>query len=187
MDKGGNFVKQTINWRRGSASCLLIMAISILAVSMMYLYMTIVNIGYTQSIATTRGDAIADSAAVYAQSYDYKYNHAQAELMTSLLTQYNNNVSDFYNIETAISFGDGGTDDTIKESLTIKTKVSAPAFYPDLIGSDKIFAVSEATVSSVDIYGDILVVPPGQSYNQSHMDDMTIPPSTLPDDTTVIP
>lgn len=180
-------MKRTIDWHRGSASCLLIMAIAILAVSMMYLYMTIVNIGYTQSIATTRGDAIADSAAVYAQSYDYKYNHAQAELMTSLLTQYNNNASDFYNIETAISFWDGNADDTIKESLTVKTKVSAPAFYPDLIGSDKIFAVSESTVSSVDIYGDVLVVPPGQSYNQSHTDELTVPPSSLPDNTTVVP
>jgi len=125
---------------------------SLLAVFLLVLYMVLVNILYINSVAATRTDAIADSAAIYAQSYDYKYNKAQAEIMVNLLTAYNNTTSDFYSISAGISFPNDNT-------LKVKTVVSTPAFYPDMMGSDTLYAFTETSVTSVDIFGDVLMVP----------------------------
>jgi hypothetical protein len=118
----------------------------------MILYLVYMNVMYVNIVATTRSDTIADSAAVYAQSYDYKYNKAQAETMVNLLTVYNNRTSDFYNLSTGISFSDDKT-------LTVKCIASTPTFYPDLMGSDTVYGFAETSVTSVDIWGDVLVVP----------------------------
>ena len=101
--------KHKVDWKQGSASLLVTMCMTLLIVVLMILYMVSANILYANSIAMTRTDAIADSAAVYAQSYDYKYNKSQAEIMTNLLTAYNNQSSDFYSISTGISFSDDNT------------------------------------------------------------------------------
>lgn len=141
-----------IDWKRGSASLIIIMCMSLLAVFLLILYMVAMNIMYINSVAATRTDAIADSAAIYAQSYDYEYNKSQAEIMTNLLAAYNNSASDFYNISAGVSFPDDKT-------LKVKTVVSTPTFYPDMMGSETLYAFTETSVTSVDIYGDVLMVP----------------------------
>ena len=60
--------KRQVDWKRGSASLIIIMCMSMLACFLLVLYMTMLNVTYANSIAMTRTDAIADSAAVYAQS-----------------------------------------------------------------------------------------------------------------------
>lgn len=144
--------KRQVDWKRGSASLIIIMCMSLLACFLLVLYMTMLNVTYANSIAMTRTDAIADSAAVYAQSYDYDYNKTQAEIMVNLLTTYNNATSDFYKISAAVSFPDDRT-------LTVKSVVTTPTFYPDMLGDDQLYSLQETTVKSVDIFGDVLQVP----------------------------
>ena len=84
----GRFME--ISWRRGNGACYACLIISLLAAIMLVLHMECSNIMYASAVASTRSDMIADSAALYAQSYDYKYNKAQAETMATLLTAYNN-------------------------------------------------------------------------------------------------
>lgn len=141
-----------LDWRRGTASLIICMSITLLIVFLLVLYMTFMNILYANTVATTRADAIADSVAVYAQSYDYEYNRSQAETMTNLLTDYNNNASSFYELETAISFPKDNV-------LTVKCAVRTPTFYPDMVGSEYVYSYAESTVESVDVWGDVLVVP----------------------------
>lgn len=177
-----------VDWKQGSASLLVTMCMTLLIVVLMILYMVSANILYANSIAMTRTDAIADSAAVYAQSYDYKYNKSQAEIMTNLLTAYNNQSSDFYSISTGISFPDDNT-------MNVKCVVKTPTFYPDLMGGDQLYAFDESTVKSVDIYGDVLQVPEDISgqwrdpIQDSHInpgeveDSVTVPGTSTDEDT----
>lgn len=161
MTKGGDRMKaKKIDWTQGSASLIIMMAMALLAVALLVLYMTITNITYANTIACTRTDAIADSAAIYAQSYDYKYNKAQADIMTTLLTAYNNAASDYYNLTAVLLFPE---DDV----LTVKSYAATPAFYPDLMGTEQIYGRCETSVKSVDIWGDVLVVP-DEIGNQQH-------------------
>lgn len=169
-----------IDWKRGSASLIIMMCLSLLTVFLLVLYMVCMNIMYINSVAATRTDAIADSAALYAQSYDYKYNKSQAEIMTNLLTTYNNSTSDFYSITSSITFPEDNV-------LKIKTVTQTPTFYPDMMGSDTLYAFTETSVTSVDIYGDVLMVPEeiattGDDHWRNTIDDS---PSVDPDNADV--
>lgn len=141
-----------VHWKQGAGTLLLGVIIMMMAVAFMVLIMECANIQLCQLIADTRCDLIADSTAVYAQSYDFKYNKGQAMAMTELLTEKNNEVSSNFQIKTDLSFLE---DDTLSISCACETKT----FYPQIIGVQTVIQQSVATVKSVDVYGDILYVP----------------------------
>lgn len=139
---------------------IVIAMICIMAVFMLILYMTIFNATYISSVAVTRTDAIADSAAVYAQSFDYNYNKSQAEIMTELLKTYNSEAVNPLTYSAEISFVDNvGDRNRNSNTLTVTGRATGPALYPDLMKTDTLTAQSKTTVKSVDIWGDIFVVP----------------------------
>ena len=146
----GRFME--ISWRRGNGACYACLIISLLAAIMLVLHMECSNIMYASAVASTRSDMIADSAALYAQSYDYKYNKAQAETMATLLTAYNNGTSGRYELASSISFPDD-------DLLTVKCDVQTFFYFPGLAGHETLTVSDEASVRSVDIWGDIFVVP----------------------------
>jgi len=128
---------------------------------MMMLLMEFSNVRFVQDVASSRADMIADSVAVYAQSYDYKYNKAQASVMSTLLTTYNNNASNKFILTTKLSFP---SDDV----LNVQTTVKAPVFFPDMAGDEFLVVKDDATVKSVDIFGDVFIVPESMRHaNQS--------------------
>jgi|GEM_PF-5149316 len=149
-----------IDWKKGSGVLLLGTLMSILGLFLMILVMEFSNIQYCNTISTTRTDAIADSTAIYAQSYDYMYNQRQAETMSEMLTAYNNSISTKYDIETSISFPE---DDVL--DLTCVTYVHT--YYPQLMGKTLFYIKNDTTVKSVDVYGDIFVVPESMSGHDS--------------------
>lgn len=159
-----------IQWKRGAGVLFLSMTMCLLCVFLMILLMEFSNINFTRTVSTTRCDAIADSVAVYAQSYDYKYNQRQAENMLQLLTTYNNNASPAYELETTIQFPD---EDVLKTTCKAKTE----PYYPEIMGIDVVTVTNEATVKSVDIYGDIFVVP-GDIAQEQH-EGMTHTPTDV--------
>lgn len=141
-----------ISWRRGNGACYACLIISLMAAVMLVLHMECSNIMYASAVASTRSDMIADSAALYAQSYDYKYNKAQAETMATLLTAYNNGTSGRYELTSSISFPDD-------DLLTVQCNVQTFFYFPGLAGHDTLTVYDEASVRSVDVWGDIFVVP----------------------------
>lgn len=141
-------MRNKIDWHKGSASLLLCAFLSMAILAAIIIYLLMFSFGYAQSIAVTRCDAIADSTAVYAQSYDYKYNKSQADLMTSLLTTYNNTTSKYYSLSSSLTFP---KDDILKVNVVVKT----PAFF----STKYVYSPWSTQVKSVDIWGDILVVP----------------------------
>lgn len=164
---------QTIHWRRGNGACHACLIISLLATVMLVLHMECSNIMYASAVASTRCDMIADSAALYAQSYDYKYNKAQAETMTTLLTAYNNGTSGRYELTSSITFPDD-------DLLTVKCDVQTFFYFPGLTGHETLTVSDEASVKSVDIWGDIFVVPDSVGHASSSSilpptGDVTVP------------
>ena len=151
-----------IKWNKGSGVLFLGVLVSMMALVLMILVMEFSNIQFCNTLSQTRADLIADSSAIYAQSYDYNYNQRQAEIMAELLTAYNNSVSEKYDIETVLSFPE---DDT----LTLSCTTYVHTYYPQLMGKTIIYTQNESTVKSVDIYGDIFVVPE----SLSNYDSMT--------------
>lgn len=152
--------KHKIDWRKGSATLIVIAMMCVMSVFMLILYMTIFNITYISSVAITRTDAIADSAAVYAQSYDYNYNKSQAEIMTELLRTYNSDSVTPLTYSAEINFVDNvGDRNRNSNTLIVTGRATGPALYPDLMKTKTLTAQSQTTVKSVDIWGDIFVVP----------------------------
>lgn len=149
-----------VDWREGSASLIIVATTCVATIFMLVLYMTFVNITYISSVAITRTDAIADSAAVYAQSYDYNYNKSQAEIMTELLKTYNSDVMTPLSFSAEVSFIDNvGDRNHNSNTLVVTGKATGPAMYPSLMNTNTLTARSQTVVKSVDIWGDIFVVP----------------------------
>lgn len=141
-----------IHWRQGAGVFIVGVTIMLMAVMFMVLIMESANIQRCQLIADTRSDLIADSTAVYAQSFDYKYNKEQGRAMVSLLTDKNNEVSSGFQIRTDLTYLE---DDTLNVSCICETNT----FYPGIIGVASVIKQASATVKSVDVYGDVLYVP----------------------------
>lgn len=158
-------MKRKIDWRRGSGTFLATFAITLMTVALTFMYLAFSDSLYTNVIATTRADAVADSVALYAQSYDYKYNKGQAGIMTTLLGTYNTNASNNYSIVTSVSFP---ADDV----LSVRCEALVARIFPTMTG-DYSAAAHNTEIKSVDIWGDVLVVP--ESVGQ-HTDD-TPPPN----------
>ena len=173
-----------IDWKKGSGSLLFTCSIAIMSVWLVIFYLAIVSRNYSIAAATTRCDAIADSVAVYAQSYDYKYNHAQAQIMATTLTQYNSEALPNGELTSELSF-ETGPDSRHPETLTIKVKAKTPAPFADDPNAN-IVAQAETSVTSVDIYVDILVIPPGQSEVQNNIDNY-VTPGENPDNSLTVP
>lgn len=146
-------MKRKINWNKGNATLLASMSIILLLVALTWMYIAFADSMYVSAIASTRADATADAAAIYAQSYDYKYNKAQAGIMTTLLGTYNNSTAVDYQLVTSVTFPE---DDT----LTVRCEAVIGRIFPSLV-SPYAAAGHETTVKSVDIYGDVVVVPEG--------------------------
>lgn len=143
---------QTVSWTRGNGSIYFCLVLCVVMGYMMMLLMQYSDVRFAQDLAASRSDMIADSAAVYAQSYDYKYNKSQAEAMVTLLTTYNNQASDKYELTTKLAFP---ADDV----LTISATVRVPKFFSSP-GDEGLFVVKDyAVVKSVDVFGDIFIVP----------------------------
>lgn len=141
-----------IHWNKGNGAAYACLIISLLAAFLLVMHMEYSNIMYARTISSTRSDAIADSAALYGQSYDYQYNKAQSEIMTTLLTAYNNGASDRYELSSSLDFP---ADDTLSVTCWAETFF----YFPGLTGHDLLTVSDKATVKSVDIWGDIFVVP----------------------------
>lgn len=159
-----------IDWRRGNGAVYFCLVLCVLMCSMMMLLMQYSDVRFTQSLAASRSDMIADSAAVYAQSYDFNYNKPQAETMVTLLTSYNNAASNKYELTTALSF-------PANNKLTVIAEVMVPKFFATTDGSDMFVVKDSATVKSVDVFGDIFVVP--ESFGH---ENQTESPNDIPGD-----
>lgn len=150
------FVK--FSHRKGAGTMLLGLTVMMLALVFMILLVEQSRVSYAQTIAQTRGDAIADSVAVYAQAWqiDYSYNQEQARSMLDTITELNDpshgdNVNGF-DIQTAISFP---ADDILTVSCTAKV-LSA---YPNITNSSSYTFLKESSVKSKNIYEDVVIVP----------------------------
>ncbi|NLT15959.1 MAG: hypothetical protein GXY05_16670 [Clostridiales bacterium] len=158
----------TIDWKRGNASVLFCVTVILVMTFIMVILMEYSNIRYANGLAASRSDMIADSAAVYAQSFDFKYNKAQAEEMTRLLTEYNNKDNEKYQLNTKITFSE---DLNKNDLLTVETTVEVPVFFPGLVGTDSVHAKTSTTVASIDIFKGIFVVPESIGHQQQQIQD----------------
>lgn len=145
-----------IDWKRGSGTLVIMAAIIVLITFSLWLYLTVFNVTFTRSLVTTKADIIADSVAAYAQSYDYQYNQSQAELMTNILTQLNSSSTRGLALSTQLTFSDG-SGGNIKQSMHVRCDAEFDSLLPGIGGT--VHASSDATVDSVDVFGDIFVVP----------------------------
>ena len=143
---------KSINMKRGSGTFLLGTLFAMLAIFLAILLVEYSNGMYGEVLAVSRGDMIADSAAIYAQSYDYNYNQNHAREMVNLLTDLNNSVAGDYEFSTSIAFP---SNDVL--SLQCTTKV--PSTYNDITQTDFYYITHTSSVRSVDIYGDVFVIP----------------------------
>ena len=167
-------MKKKIDWKRGSGTFIATFAITLMTVALTLMYLAFSDSIYTNVIATTRSDAIADAAGIFAQSYDYKYNKGQAGIITTLLGTYNTNASNRYDIVTSVSFPE---DDV----LTVRCMALIGRIFPSLTGTYAA-ASHDTTVKSVDIWGDVLVVPEsvGQHSDTSQPPNFNDADATLP-------
>lgn len=141
-----------IDWKKGSGTLLLVVCLIPVFLLFMVLLSEVGNGFYMRTVSITRADAIADSSALYAQSFDWKYNKPQAEIMNGLLTMLNNGTSDDYEITSTITFPED-------DLLTVNVHAEKETFFPALHGKEVVNADSEVSVRSLDVYGDILYVP----------------------------
>ena len=141
-----------INLKQGSGSILLGTAIMLLGLLFIVMMMMYSSLYYGNAVVQTRTDAIADSTAVYAQAFDYNYNQGQAMAMAKELTNRNNEANPVFELTTELKF----PEDNI---LTVNGKVTSPMLYANIVGTNYVFSYAESTVKSVDIYGQIFVIP----------------------------
>lgn len=125
------------------------MILGILFIILMMIYSSLF---YGKAVVQTRTDAIADSAAVYGQAFDYKYNQGQAIAMTEELVKRNNEENPVFELNAQIDFPED-------DLLTIHGEVTSPMLYSNLTGTNTITSNAESSVRSVDVYGDIWVIP----------------------------
>lgn len=141
-----------IELRKGSGVFFIGCTLCLLAIFLTILYVETANAMYSNTIAMTRSDIIADSSAVFSQSYDYNYNQDQARIMGALLTDLNNESNPNYEISSVMYFPE---DNVLTVDCTAKTKSS----YTSFTGVDFYSSTKTSTIRSVDVYGEILVVP----------------------------
>lgn len=147
-----------LNHRKGAGTMLFGLTIMMLALAFMLMLIEYSRVVYSRTIAQTRGDAIADSVAVYAQVWqvDYSYNQEQARTMLDTITELNDpshgDSINGYDLQTAISFP---ADDVLTVSCTSKV-MSA---YPNISGASCYTHLKETTVRSKNIYEDVVIVP----------------------------
>lgn len=158
---------RAISWKRGSGAIYFCLILCVLMAFMMMLLMQYSDVRFAQDLAASRSDMIADSAAVYAQSYDYKYNKSQAEAMVTLLTTYNNRASNKYELTTSLAF-------PADDLLTVEAPVKVPKFFSDSEKDDLFIVKDSAAVKSIDVFGDIFIVPESMG---GHAAEPTVPPT----------
>ena len=120
---GGINLKGKICWKSGNASLISASFLLLLGVVLIILLTECSNLYWCNTVVTTRTDAIADGAALYAQSYDWKLNKPQAQIMSAMLTTANDSDTDRYKLSTSVSFQDDST-------MTVKGTASTKYFYP---------------------------------------------------------
>lgn len=139
-----------IKWREGNSILVLGTFAIVLVVFFGLLIAQLSQNLYLDIVCTTRADAIADSTALYAQSYDYQYNKSQAEIMSEIMTDANNDNSN-YHIVTEIDFIDDNT-------LAVYCEAETERFV-QLNGVDPTISSSTITeVRSVDPYGKGIII-----------------------------
>lgn len=141
-----------ISIKKGSGVFFIGCLLCLLAILMTILYVETSNAMYSSTVAMTRSDIIADSSAVFSQSYDYNYNQDQARTMGTLLTDLNNDCNSRYEISSSVYFP---AENEIAVDCTAKAKSS----YTSLTGVDYYASTKTSVVRSVDIYGDVMVIP----------------------------
>lgn len=149
-----------IRWNKGSGTFIATLCITLMAMALVFMYLAFTDSMYAGVISRTRSDAIADSTAVFAESYDYKFNQAQAAIMVELLTDYTNNAldGDKYEITSNLTFPTGASSNSrAVDSLRIDVIAKIARIFPSVTGENA-YAGYSTTVTSVDIYGDTFVV-----------------------------
>lgn len=141
-----------IDWKRGNSSMILGTVMTVMAMMFLILVAEVGNVYWAEAIVTTRTDAIADGAAVYAQSYDWTLNKPQAQIMAAMLTAANDDDKDRYKLFTSTSFADDST-------MTVKGTVSTDYLYQQYHETESFFVSDSATVVAKDVNEGILVVP----------------------------
>lgn len=139
--------------RRGSGMILMGVYMSLLALLLCILVTEYSNAMYGEVLAVSRCDTIADSAAVYAQSYDYAYNKNDARDMAYLLTKLNDEaLGDDLTLSSTITF-------PADNILSVQCHTQVPTGYEAVSGDLYYYASHTTSIKSVDVYGDIFVVP----------------------------
>lgn len=141
-----------IDWHKGNGCMLFCSLMLLVGLYLMIFVMEVGNLQYTRSASMVRADAIADSSAVFAQSFDWNYNKPQAEIMAAYLTTFNNAANDEFDLTTEITFPEDNL-------LTVKTAVTRGTYYPSLAGESSVTYHATSSVRSLDVYGKILLVP----------------------------
>lgn len=142
-----------IQRKRGSGMILMGVYMSLLALLLCILVSEYANVMYGEVLAVSRCDTIADSAAVYAQSYDYAYNKNDARDMAYLLSELNNEaLGDNLTLSSTITF-------PADNILSVQCYTQIPTGYEGITGDLYYYASHTTSVKSVDVYGDIFVVP----------------------------
>ena len=147
-----------IDWQRGNG--MMLISASIVVLSMMFMMMLIEfnGIYVTEAIAQTRADTIADSAASYSVTYDYRLNPREAYEMAALLTAYNSSEEKPIASEVEILSWPNGEGEIIhNKRLKVAVQAESSFYYISPEGSNGYYVEKEAIVEAVGP-GDYLLV-----------------------------
>jgi hypothetical protein len=144
-----------INWRNGSASILLSVFFTLAGLALMMLVMEYGNVYSVDAVSQTRADAIADSTAVYALSYDSTFNRREAYEQSILLTAYNSSERTPLRSEIEVIPDSEGKNTKIE----VKAIARGRFFFPGVTGAETFEITNEAAVEAVGNDDSIVVIP----------------------------
>jgi hypothetical protein len=122
---------------------------------MMILVMEYGNVYSIGAISQTRADAIADSTAVYAVSYDSTYNRRAAYEQGTMLTAYNSGERTPIASEIQVLPDDAGKN----TKLEVKVAAQGHFFFPGYAGAEIFEVTRESAVEVVDMSGGVIIIP----------------------------
>jgi hypothetical protein len=146
---------KTINWENGNGMLLMSVFITLVGLMFMFLVMEYNNVYAVGAVAQTRADAIADSTAVYAVSYDNTFNSRAAYEQTVLLTAYNNNEKTPINTSLDIIPDGSGKNTRLEVFVTAVGKF----FFSRSENGETFEVTRKSGVEIVDTAPDVVVIP----------------------------
>ena len=149
---------RNINWRRGNGMMMICALIVVLSMAFMMMIIEFNGIYITGAIAQTRADAIADSAASYAVTYDYRLNPREAYEMVALLTAYNSTEAKPITAEAeVISWFDGDGEIVTNKRIIVTVQAESSFYFIDYEGEKDYYVERESEVAAVGP-GDVMIV-----------------------------